>query len=589
MLDPKTFYQGREAQYSADLSTLKGQITRTSSLRLIVFLLAIGGMYWFRSETLYLVVIFVIGTAGFVYLLLQHQSLKLRRDITEALVEINRTELKVLEENYADLAEGNEFIDAAHFFSYDIDLFGPGSFFQYINRTATRAGKELLAKLLTENQHEEIHLKQEVLKELAEKPDWMQRYRAIAVQIKTDQPAQLIARWISEYKSTFKKPLKWLPQVVSMVSLVLIGLTVAKVLSAQFVLIWFFIGLVISAYHFKKVTALYQKADRSKAVVKQYHQLLKHIESENFEAENLKKHCDSMGLGTDKATVIFAQFSKLLDAFDQRNNVFVALLGNAFFLRDIHLAIRIENWIEKHAHHLEHWFEVIAFFDAYNSLATFVFNHPSYSFPIVESNKGIAADQLSHPLLKKDGRVANDFYIEAHQFFIVTGANMAGKSTFLRSVSLAIVMANIGLPVCAKSFRYSPLKLLTSMRTTDSLAHDESYFYAELKRLKFVVEALHTDRYFVILDEILKGTNSQDKTKGSIKFVERLITLRATGLIATHDLSLCTIEDRYDQVKNYYFAVDMKDDSLHFDYQLRPGVCKNMNATFLLKQMKIVD
>ena len=127
------------------------------------------------------------------------------------------------------------------------------------------------------------------------------------------------------------------------------------------------------------------------------------------------------------------------------------------------------------------------------------------------------------------------------------------------------------------------------MRTTDSLAQDESYFYAELKRLKFVVEALQTDRYFVILDEILKGTNSQDKTKGSMKFVERLVALKATGLIATHDLSLCAIEDQYDQVKNYYFAVDMKDDTLHFDYQLRQGVCKNMNATFLLKQMKIVD
>ena len=127
------------------------------------------------------------------------------------------------------------------------------------------------------------------------------------------------------------------------------------------------------------------------------------------------------------------------------------------------------------------------------------------------------------------------------------------------------------------------------MRTTDSLAQDESYFYAELKRLKFVVEALQTDQYFVILDEILKGTNSEDKSKGSIKFVERLVRLNATGLIATHDLSLCTIEGKLAEVKNYYFDVDMKDNALHFDYQLRPGVCKNMNATFLLTQMKIVD
>lgn len=589
MLDPKTFYHDREAQSSAELKKLNSQIIRTSTLRLMVFLLTAGGVYWLRFELLYLVLVLIIGISSFVYLLLQHQNFKQKRDIAAALVQINTMELQVLEGNYSRLNDGKEFIDPAHFYSYDIDLFGSGSFFQYTNRTATRAGKDLFARLLTENLHEEILLKQEALKELATKPAWMQHFKAIAVQVKVEQAANEVASWFLSYQPTLKQGLKWVPSIFSLISLVIIGLTVLKLMNPQFILIWFFIGLGISAVYFKKVTKLYQKADRSKSMIKQYQQLLAHIESENFEASILKKRCESMASGTHKATVLFARFSSLLDAFDQRNNLFVALLGNAFFLRDIHLTYRIETWIDNHARHLEKWFDVIAFFDAYNSLGTFVFNHPTYSFPALDSNIGLEAIELSHPLLKKEGRVSNDFFIEKQQFFIITGANMAGKSTFLRSVSLAILMANIGLPVCATSFRYSPIKLLTSMRTTDSLAQDESYFYAELKRLKFVVEALQTDPYFVILDEILKGTNSEDKSKGSIKFVERLVGLKATGLIATHDLSLCTIEEQRAEVKNYYFDVDMKDNALHFDYLLRPGVCKNMNATFLLKQMRIVD
>lgn len=589
MLDPKEFYHTREGHFKAELQKLNRQIAFTSTLRLLVFFLTATGIYLFNSQILFLLITICIGSSGFVYLLLQHQKFKQKRDVTAALVVINQTELKVLQEDYSDLNEGNEFIDSSHFFSFDIDLFGPGSFFQYINRTSTNSGKLFLADILTENAPEQLLLKQETLKELADKPDWIQRFKAVATLVNVAHSADQIANWIRNYKPTLKRHLKWVPTGFSIGSLLLVGLTLLQLIGPQLILLWFFIGLGISAYYFKKVTKLYHNADRSKAIVKQYYQLLQHIESENFKAKILRDYCESMESELTKATSIFAQFSKLLDAFDQRNNIFIALLGNAFFLRDLHLAFRIESWITSYANQVENWFEVIAFFDAYNSLATFVFNHRDYSFPTLVKDDGIKASKLSHPLLKKASRISNDFVIQDGQFYIITGANMAGKSTFLRSVALAILMANIGLPVCAKTFQYTPIKLLTSMRTTDSLAHDESYFYAELKRLKFIVEALQNDHYFIILDEILKGTNSEDKTRGSIQFVERLVRLKATGLIATHDLSLCTIEEQLQEVKNYYFDVEMQNNTLHFDYLLKKGVCKNMNATFLLKQMKIVD
>ena len=179
--------------------------------------------------------------------------------------------------------------------------------------------------------------------------------------------------------------------------------------------------------------------------------------------------------------------------------------------------------------------------------------------------------------------------LQDQQFFIVTGANMAGKSTFLRTVALHIVMANVGLPVCAKESKYKPIKLITSMRTTDSLTDDSSYFFSELTRLKFVVDTIENDtNYFVILDEILKGTNSTDKAIGSRKFVEKLVKLNATGIIATHDLSLTEIEAELEDVKNYYFDAEIINDELFFDYKLKQGVCQNMNASFLLKKMEIV-
>lgn len=182
----------------------------------------------------------------------------------------------------------------------------------------------------------------------------------------------------------------------------------------------------------------------------------------------------------------------------------------------------------------------------------------------------------------------NDFEIKNKQFFIITGANMAGKSTFLRTVSLHIVMANVGLPVCATASVYSPVKLITSMRTSDSLTDDSSYFFSELTRLKYIVDAIKQDNYFIILDEILKGTNSTDKAIGSRKFVEKLVASHATGIIATHDLSLCEIEEHLSEVKNHYFDAQIIDDELYFDYTFKKGICQNMNASFLLKKMEIV-
>jgi DNA mismatch repair ATPase MutS len=257
---------------------------------------------------------------------------------------------------------------------------------------------------------------------------------------------------------------------------------------------------------------------------------------------------------------------------------------------DLKNALKIEQWIANYGLKSEEWFDAVAYFDAQNSLANFAFNHPTYAFPVLvkDSSAIVNATEIAHPLISSAKRIPSDCQINAQQFFIVTGANMAGKSTFLRTLSLSIVMANVGLPVCASRMEYKPTKLITSMRTSDSLTQESSYFFSELTRLKFIVEALKTDSYFIVLDEILKGTNSVDKAVGSQKFVEKLILLKATGIIATHDLSLCEIENDYTNIQNYYLDAEIVNDELYFDYKLKKGICKNRNASFLLKKMEIV-
>jgi DNA mismatch repair ATPase MutS len=365
-------------------------------------------------------------------------------------------------------------------------------------------------------------------------------------------------------------------------------LIVFKQLELKYLFFWFFIGLLISGIFLKKVNQLYFNANKAKDIFRQYYQLLLLIESAKFESEFNKENQLKIQSANEKASLIFKRFSSALDALDQRNNMLFGVLANGFALWDLKQSANVEKQMNRYKNNMKHWFDVVSYFDAQNSFANFCFNHPNYVFPKLSSEHLISAEDLGHPLLKEAKRKDNPFSIDKQQFFIITGANMAGKSTFLRTVSLAIIMANCGLPVCAKEFNYQPIKLISSMRTSDSLAEEESYFFSELKRLKQIVSAIEKDTYFIILDEILKGTNSKDKAEGSQQFVQKLVASNSTGIIATHDLSLCALEKNHKEIENYYFDAQIIADELHFDYALKKGICQNMNASFLLRKMGIV-
>lgn len=589
MTKPLSFYQEEKSKFEQQRDQLRKKSNLYSIIRIILFLIVLPIAYFSYDDTRLFIGILATGFTVFMVLVIKHQSLRTQRILSEHLISINTIEIDALNGKYDSLPAGSEFTDPHHYFSNDVDLFGNGSFFQFINRTATASGRRSLAKILTSNDIEHIVAKQEVIKELSEMPQWRQRYLALAKMVKTETDHKVIVSWIHNYRSFLPSLMKYLPLIFSLISSILFVLVSLSQISFFLLAGWFFAGLLITLPYFKRVNHLYLEAGRIKHTFKQYHTLLNEIENLKLTASFAILQQDKIQSSNKKASLIFKEFSKILDAFDQRNNMLFGILGNGLFLWDLRQTYKIDKWISVYRNQVENWFDVISYFDAQISLSNYAYNHPDHHFPDIKSKDyGISAEMLGHPLLHKDVRINNDFSIAEKDFQIITGANMAGKSTFLRTISLSLIMSNSGLPVCAGKMSYAPIKLITSMRTTDSLAEESSYFYAEIVRLRFIVDQMKNDKYFIILDEILKGTNSKDKAIGSKKFVEKLVKSGSTGIIATHDLSLCDIEQEYPQIHNKYFDAKINNEELVFDYKLKDGICTNMNASFLLKKMEII-
>lgn len=584
------FYKTQLESHQSKSRDLFKTLSLYSILRLLVFVLTGIGIYFTFKQWQTTLAIGVLGVAIFLFLLSKYTDLKLERQRYKRLVKINEEEIAIASGNFHERADGSEFQNPKHFYSLDIDLFGIGSFFQFTNRTNIKEGTQRFADSLLANKITNIPKRQEAIKELAEQPEWYQNYWAIAQGVEVEHSAKKIIKWLKDYKPFLSTTWFYITIVFSILSSVIAGLAITEIIPVGFLGYWLLLGLGITFKFLKKINELAQNSSKTKKTFRQYALLLNQIEAKIFSSELLQEQQQKVQLEGQKASAIFAKFSNHIDILDNRNNLISAIFGNGYFLSDIRQTYYIEKWIITYANKVEDWFEVVTFFDTYNSFGNYAFNHQQFTYPIITSEAHtFLASELGHPLLQEDKRIDSDLELKNQQFFIVTGANMAGKSTFLRTVALHIVMSNVGLPVCAKRSKYKPIKLVTSMRTTDSLTDDSSYFFSELTRLKFIVDTIELDdSYFIILDEILKGTNSTDKAIGSRKFVEKLVKLNATGIIATHDLSLTEIESQLEAVKNYYFDAQIVNDELYFDYKLKQGVCQNMNASFLLKKMDIV-
>lgn len=595
-MNPENHYTERLSLTKGQLQQVKKQIFRISMLRLTLFIAGVAGIYFFFSQTPLLIVCICLTFLPFFILVKVHNRLFIRKEWLETQARIIQEELQALSGDYSSFEDGKEYVNPEHPYSFDLDIFGRRSLFQSINRTCTFFGKNRLAKWLQNHLHEKtsIEKRQEMVREISEHTLFREQFRVAGlvhhgqssdgekIQAWSQSPAQYLhAGWV--------KAFIWGVPVIN--SLLLIT-SLAGWTSFSWLGLSFGIFLVLSFGIIKRATYIQETYGKQLKSLNGYARLIALAKAEDWKSAGMQELMKRFNLNGQSPVQALQQLSKELDRLDLRNNQFLYVLleGSIFFqLQEI---VRIERWKVRYGQYISEWLETVGELDALCSLGTFAYNHPQYTYPeLTEKPFCFLATQMGHPLMPVSQCVKNDATIPSRPFFlIITGANMAGKSTYLRTIGVNYLLACIGAPVCCERLKLYPNQLITSLRTSDSLSDNESYFFAELKRLKRIIDLLNQgQQLFIILDEILKGTNSMDKQKGSFDLIRQFMQLKANGIIATHDLLLGSLIKQFpEEIRNYCFEADIKENELTFSYKLREGVAQNMNACFLMKKMGII-
>jgi len=588
------FYSEKHEKYSAELKLATQKSYRFAWFRFFAFVLIFAPLFIFEVKSWTTLFSSLSAITLFFFLIKKNIQLDESKRKFVALKKLVENELLALKHSFSHFQNGKEFLDTEHFFSYDLDLFGEGSLFQFLNRTATVGGRLKLADWLIKPpvEKEVIVNRQAAIQELAAIPNWRLNFLANGNLFEeTEELNHEIKEWSQlELKLNRASKVKWLIRLVPLITIVsalpafmgISNLYLTFAVLTQWFLMYFF---------WQRITQYFGYFGRKSELLSKYMQLLQFIERREFKAEyliELQKKVKKRGA----ASQLFKELKSLVKELEYRQNIVVGIFLNSVFLWDIRCVYKLWNWHRINHKKLGDWLDVIAEMDALISIANYSNNHPQFIFPeIYEGGFRFHAIKLGHPLLHSEKRVSNNIEINGwSKVIIITGANMAGKSTFLRTVGVNLILGRLGAPVCAENMSLTPIDIYTNMRTTDSLLKDESYFFAELKRLKAVLERLQSgERIFVILDEMLKGTNSVDKLNGSRELIRKLVQLKSVSLIATHDLKLSEMEDEFPQhIFNKCFEIKIENDELVFDYLLSDGATKTMNATFLMKKMGII-
>ena len=588
----KNTYQERINNYHQQLSVQQKKSSQLTWLRTMTFLIFAWSLYaqfqmdygrffWLVPLVLFFVFLKFVGFSG---------KVKSEVKLLKQLINVNQAEINYLNRELDKLYDGQEYQDSGHFFAYDLDIFGHNSLFQHINRTALKEGADKLAFWLTNPLFDvgAIRQRQKAILELKEMVDFRQTYQAEGEL--DDLPAKKLQGNLALSASFVQSKYFYLVFILPVITVVLFVLSFLGLVPSGYPYLMVVIQLVISGIvNMKLRTADSGLTDFAKKL-SPYIRLIQLIDNQDFKSELLQERKNDLLESNHSALIAFQQLRKLLNSFEQRASPIYIIVGNGVFFIDFYLLKKVDSWFAQYGQSVSSWVDALAEINALNSLSNFYANHPSFILPELAQETLVQAKNLGHPLIPTEKNVTNDFEIsDLHEMFVVTGANMAGKSTFLRTVGVNILLASMGAPVCASHFKFQPIHLFTSMRTTDDLSEDVSYFHAELLRLKKLVETVEanpTEKYVIILDEILKGTNSKDKLMGSILFLEKLLKYPISGLIATHDLELGKLSDKHpDNFRNICFEITIANDDVTYDYKLRPGVTQNFNATFLLAKM----
>ncbi len=596
-MNPLEFYNQTLQQTKTELEITNKKILYISIIRIILFLGCIITIYMlWNKDTMTMTLSVMCVIISFLLMIKLHNRFFHKRKYLETKSEILEKELAGLNNNYSSFDEGKEFVNPEHMYSFDLDIFGKKSLFQAINRTCTYIGKKTLSQWMMNhlNDKKSIETRQKAIKDLANRNEFRLNFAITGLINKSnDKDTEDIKEWINtESKLTKSHIIKSILLIVPTTNLILLILGLTDIISMNWLGLSFSLFTIISFSIIKRATIIQEEYNKKLKTLDTYARLISLMQNEIWVSHEIKTIIDNLQINGQSPSNALKALTKELDRLDLRNNqiLYIILEGSMFF--QLRQMTRIEKWKDTYGKYLVEWIESVGNIDALCSLATFSYNHQDYVFPeISDTPFRLEAKDMGHPLMPQEQCVKNDANIPSRPFFlIITGANMAGKSTYLRTIGINYLLGCIGAPVCCKSMNMYPAQLITSLRTSDSLSENESYFFAELKRLKRIIDKLNNgEELFIILDEILKGTNSIDKQKGSFSLIRQFLTLKANGIIATHDLLLGELIKYFpEEIKNYCFEADIKNNELSFTYKIREGIAQNMNACFLMKKMGIV-
>ncbi len=590
-------YRESVVNCNSEIKRYEGLINRFSVLRLLI----IGsGIFLFyqslRVEGFWLPVLAFFSVIMIFSLLIRQQNrFEKKRNYYRNLAAVYSNEMESMATRGNIYKDGSEWTDESHPYASDLDIFGRRSLFELINRSATVLGNATLAGwLLKRASAAVVRERQDAVRELSKKEDWKHNFQALLLfcnQAKEDHVQKLFQYLQSApgaQSTLIRLYVRWIP-----------GIFLAAAILAWFypvfILLLIVLGignlLLTQAYSVlvAKTDALIGKVSRT---LDTFSEVIGAIRSEDWDSP-LNQQL-AAGLKDDQEGKLPEQIKRLAVLINQLA-LGLSSIGpvlNFIMVWNIRQFFAIEDWKKTNKVNLEGAFDVIANFEALISLSSLRSNFPDWTFPdIVQQDRyTLDAEDVGHPLIPAGLRVANDYSLDNElKIDIITGSNMAGKSTFLRTLGINAVLALSGAPVCARQMRISPMLVFSYMRIKDSLNESTSTFKAELDRLQSLLRILDTeDMVFFLIDEMLRGTNSVDKYLGSKAVIEKLIGQRAVGIIATHDLQIAELEKKYpDYIRNFYFDIQIEGSEMSFDYKLKEGECQTFNASILLERLGI--
>jgi hypothetical protein len=592
-------YKQRSAAAQNQVGQFKRLVNTYSFIRLGVFILFVLMLVYSVSQNSYLIVSVsgIVLAACFAWLVKRQSIFEEQREYFENLKNVNDNEIDSITNRGNIYDNGSAFADEKHYYSSDLDIYGQASLFQLINRAATSSGNQKLAAWLSlASPKKTILNRQQAVKELGEIKSWKLDFQA-AIFFAAKQDKNQVKQLHNYLGLSLNLPgEKWLAIYSKLVPILLALCIVASFFYAPLTKLAIAIGLFnlgLVSSRAKYILKTDMIAGKIGKILGLYAKIFARIEGHNWQSAYIADLVQTINNPKQASTSVqIKQLSQLIDKLNYHLNIIVGAMLNLFLLWDIRQIIAIEHWKRHNQQNLEQAFNVIAEFEALLSLSSLAINYPDWCYPEIAGGERytLSAQSIAHPLINTKNRVDNDFELnDALKIDIITGSNMAGKSTFLRTLGINTVLALCGAPVCAQTMRVSVITIISYMRIKDSLNESTSTFKAELDRLQMLLAAVdgETKVYFLI-DEMLRGTNSVDKYKGSKAVIEQLIKKKGVGLVATHDLQIAQLEQKYpDYVRNFYFDIQVLDGEMLFDYKIKHGECKTFNASLLLKQIGI--